>query len=116
MLADADVATASHVVMVSSAMVYGAFANNPVPITEESVLRPDPEFVFARQLAAAEELVEEWRRAGHGRSVTVLRPALAMAEDRDRARSAGFDGYLEKPISPRSLPAQVERFLAGGEP
>ena len=40
--------------------------------------------------------------------------ALAMAEDRDRARSAGFDGYLEKPISPRSLPGQVERFLAGG--
>lgn len=40
--------------------------------------------------------------------------ALAMAEDRDRAQHAGFDGYLEKPISPRSLPAQVERFLAGG--
>ena len=55
--------------------------NNPVPITEESVLRPDPEFVFARQLASAEELVEEWRRGADGRSVTVLRPALAMAED-----------------------------------
>ena len=40
--------------------------------------------------------------------------ALAMAEDRDRARRAGFDGYLEKPISPRALPAQVERFLGGG--
>ncbi|HEX4981447.1 MAG TPA: hypothetical protein VFV63_07105, partial [Ilumatobacteraceae bacterium] len=34
-----------------------------------------------RQLAAAEELVEEWRRADDGRSVTVLRPALAMADD-----------------------------------
>jgi CheY-like chemotaxis protein len=42
--------------------------------------------------------------------------ALAMAEDRDRARRAGFDGYLEKPISPRSLPAQVKRFLDGGAP
>ncbi|HEU4337275.1 MAG TPA: response regulator [Nocardioides sp.] len=42
--------------------------------------------------------------------------ALAMAEDHDRARRAGFDGYLEKPISPRSLPSQVERFLAGGPP
>ena len=59
-LAVADAASASHLVMVSSAMVYGAFGNNPVPITEESVLRPDPEFVFARQLASAEELVEEW--------------------------------------------------------
>lgn len=80
-LADAEAASASHLVMVSSAMVYGAFSNNPVPITEESVLRPDPEFVFARQLASAEELVEEWRRGADGRSVTVLRPALAMAED-----------------------------------
>ena len=80
-LAVADAASASHLVMVSSAMVYGAFGNNPVPITEESVLRPDPEFVFARQLASAEELVEEWRRADEDRSVTVLRPALAMADD-----------------------------------
>ena len=39
--------------------------------------------------------------------------ALAMAEDRDRARRAGFDGYLEKPISPRALPGQVEQFLGG---
>lgn len=41
--------------------------------------------------------------------------ALAMAEDRERARVAGFDGYLEKPISPRALPGQVEDFL-GREP
>jgi CheY-like chemotaxis protein len=40
--------------------------------------------------------------------------ALAMEEDRDRARRSGFDGYLEKPISPRALPRQVEGFLAGG--
>ena len=56
-------AGAEHVVFVSSAMVYGAFANNPVPLTEEAVLRPDVEFVFARQLASAEELVEQWRLA-----------------------------------------------------
>lgn len=42
--------------------------------------------------------------------------ALAMAEDRDRARRAGFDGYLEKPISPRALPGQMENFLRGTEP
>ena len=42
--------------------------------------------------------------------------ALAMAEDRDRASRAGFDGYLEKPISPRALPGQVEHFLDGGRP
>jgi nucleoside-diphosphate-sugar epimerase len=80
-LADAETFSASHLVVVSSAMVYGAFSNNPVPITEDSVLRPVPEFVFARQLASAEELVEEWRRAADGRSVTMLRPALGMSQD-----------------------------------
>jgi len=41
--------------------------------------------------------------------------ALAMSEDRERASRAGFDGYLEKPISPRALPGQVQRFLERGE-
>lgn len=39
--------------------------------------------------------------------------ALAMAEDKDRAARAGFDGYIEKPISVRALPGQIEAFLAG---
>lgn len=71
----------THVVLVSSAMVYGAWANNPVPLTEDALLRPDVEFAYARQLGAAEQLVDEWRRARPGRSVTVLRPAVAMAAD-----------------------------------
>jgi two-component system cell cycle response regulator DivK len=40
--------------------------------------------------------------------------ALAMAEDRSRAQRAGFDGYLEKPISPRALPGQVAAYLDDG--
>jgi two-component system cell cycle response regulator DivK len=40
--------------------------------------------------------------------------AFAMAGDRERARLAGFDGYVEKPISVRALPGQVEQFLAAG--
>ena len=40
--------------------------------------------------------------------------AFAMQEDRDRAYSDGFDGYLSKPISVRALPAQIEAFLADG--
>ena len=39
--------------------------------------------------------------------------ALAMAEDKEAAARAGFDGYLEKPISVRALPDQIEAFLAG---
>jgi nucleoside-diphosphate-sugar epimerase len=72
---------ARHVVVVSSALVYGAYANNPVPLTEDAALRPDVQFAFARQLGAVEQLVDEWRLAAPGRTVTVLRPALVMAAD-----------------------------------
>ncbi|MDC3402332.1 NAD-dependent epimerase/dehydratase family protein [bacterium] len=78
-LAIADRVAAAHVVFVSSALVYGAAANNPVPLTEDATLRPDVEFVFARQLASAEELVEQWRSARPGRTTCVLRPALSLA-------------------------------------
>ncbi len=41
--------------------------------------------------------------------------ALAMADDRQHAARAGFDGYVEKPISVRALPGQIEAFLDGRE-
>ncbi len=91
-----DVATvgAEHLVVLSSAMVYGAMANNPVPLTEAAVLRPDPTFVYARQLAAAEETIEAWRESGAGRTVAMLRPAVPIAADGTsslaRALTAGY--------------------------
>jgi nucleoside-diphosphate-sugar epimerase len=82
-LADALAAAraARHVVLVSSGLVYGAWPNNPVPLSEDQALRPDVGFEYARQLGAAELAVDQWRRARVGRSVTVLRPAVAMAAD-----------------------------------
>ena len=41
--------------------------------------------------------------------------AQAMRQDRERALDAGFNGYVEKPISVRAFPDQVRRFLSGGE-
>jgi nucleoside-diphosphate-sugar epimerase len=94
LLADADVLGADELVVLSSAMVYGARANNPVPLTEEAVLRPDPTFVFARQLAAAEEAIEGWRAARPRRRVAMLRPVVPIAAEGTsslaRALTAGF--------------------------
>ena len=39
--------------------------------------------------------------------------ASVMNDDRARVLQAGFDGYLEKPISVRDLPGQVQAFLTG---
>ena len=38
--------------------------------------------------------------------------ALAMKEDRERFLGAGFDGYLEKPLSVPALPGQVAALIA----
>jgi CheY-like chemotaxis protein len=37
--------------------------------------------------------------------------AFAMKDDRERFVAAGFDGYLEKPISVRAFPGQVAELL-----
>ena len=37
--------------------------------------------------------------------------ASAMPMDRERALSAGFDGFLEKPINVRTFPDQVRAHL-----
>jgi two-component system cell cycle response regulator DivK len=37
--------------------------------------------------------------------------AFAMKEDGERTRQAGFDGYITKPLSVRSLPDQVRNYL-----
>jgi CheY-like chemotaxis protein len=40
--------------------------------------------------------------------------AFAMKDDRARFVAAGFDGYLEKPISVREFPGQVAEMLKHG--
>jgi CheY-like chemotaxis protein len=60
------------------------------------------------------ETLHRLRQGGLGRGVPVVAvTAFAMAEDRQRVSLAGFDGFVEKPISVRELPGQVEAFLAG---
>ena len=41
--------------------------------------------------------------------------AFAMRDDREKAIAAGFDGYLEKPISVREFPDQVRAHLRSEE-
>ena len=58
------------------------------------------------------ETLHRLRESSLGRDVPVVAvTAFAMAEDRERACMAGFDGFIEKPISARDLPATIEAFL-----
>ena len=61
------------------------------------------------------EALRQLRSHPSSRTIPVVAvTAFAMKEDRDHARAAGFDGYVQKPISTRALPRQVQRFLEAG--
>jgi nucleoside-diphosphate-sugar epimerase len=75
----AQALNATHLTVISSAMVYGAWPNNPVPISEDAPLRPNPECDFAVRKADVERMVRDWRDEHPGRAVAVLRPAAAVS-------------------------------------
>ena len=88
--AAADVGV-EHLVVRSSAMVYGAWPDNPVPLTEDAPVRPCPDFLFAVHRARLEEMATAWADGGGqgsgagssgSRILTVLRPAVTVAEER----------------------------------
>ncbi|HSO97057.1 MAG TPA: NAD-dependent epimerase/dehydratase family protein [Acidimicrobiia bacterium] len=74
-------------VRVSSATVYGAWANNPVPLTEDSPLRPNTGFSPAVQAAEVERLLAEWRDDHPGVVVTTLRAAPVLGPGAERLPS-----------------------------
>jgi nucleoside-diphosphate-sugar epimerase len=86
----ASAASVDHLVLLSDATVYGAWANNPVPLTEEAVLRPNPGFTWAVERAEIERLAGEWRNAHPQASVAILRPV----------RTAGRHDWLVKALRP----------------
>lgn len=93
LLEAADEAGVDRVVHLSSALVYGASPDNPIPLSEDSPLRPDLGFALAVELAEAERLIVEWTEAaaitshtdGERRSTArrgaLLRPALVVAPE-----------------------------------
>lgn len=71
---------AGQVVLMSSAMVYGARAENPIPLTERAPVRPNP-LAFAESKVTIERLGTEWQAATGGK-LTILRPSTAVASGR----------------------------------
>jgi two-component system cell cycle response regulator len=62
------------------------------------------------------EVLERIRADPRLRGMRVIAvTALAMVGDRERILARGFDGYLAKPIDPRTFVKQLESFLPGSE-
>jgi len=69
------------VVLVTSAMVYGARPDNPVPLPEDTPLTADTDSSVAGDLLEIEQLARRSPRANPGMTVTVVRPAALVGTD-----------------------------------
>lgn len=97
----ADKAGAGQVLVMSSATVYGPWANNAVPLTEEAPLRPHPDLALAVQKAEIERLVGEWALDHPGAATAVLRPVTVVQD--------GGEGWLAQALRATvTLPANEE--------
>lgn len=88
----------SRIIHVSSATVYGAWADNPVPLTEDGTLRPNPGAGFAVAHAEIERTLSEWRAEHPSADVVVLRPTVTLA--------TGSSDWLTLALAPGARPAQ----------
>lgn len=82
---------ARHVVVVTSAMVYGALADSPIPLDEAGPLRAPPDAGLVGDLLEVERVVDDARRAFPGTRSTVLRPAALVGAGVDTVVTRHFE-------------------------
>jgi nucleoside-diphosphate-sugar epimerase len=74
-----DRAGVGQLVVRSSATVYGAWPDNPVPLTEAAELRPNAESPWVQMRARIEARVRDFAEAHPDAAVAVLRPCVTVS-------------------------------------
>jgi UDP-glucose 4-epimerase len=98
---------ARRIVRISSATVYGAWPNNPVPLREDAALRPNPHFSPAVQGAEVERLLAEWRAGHPDVTVTTLRSAPVVGPGAERLPARVILGRPPLRVRGAAMPVQV---------
>lgn len=70
-------------VVLSSALVYGARADNPIPLTEHAPIRPNPSIDAAMERAELERLCGTWSRS-RGATCAVVRPCIVVGPENEK--------------------------------
>ncbi|WP_051107997.1 NAD-dependent epimerase/dehydratase family protein [Actinomadura atramentaria] len=87
----AAAARVRRVVLVTSSMVYGAAADNPVPLAEDAPLRAEANESIAGDYLEIEELAVSAAAAHPGLDVTVVRPAALVGPGIDTVVTRHFE-------------------------
>ena len=79
------------VVLVTSAMVYGAQPGNPVPLPEDAPLAAQADSSVAGDMLEIEQLAQRSPRTNPGMAVTVVRPAAVVGDGIDTLVTRHFE-------------------------
>jgi UDP-glucose 4-epimerase len=79
----AAAAGTEHVLVTTSAVAYGAFPDNPVPITEDHPVRGVADFSYARDKTEADRLCQLWALRHPERTMTIVRPCIVFGPNVD---------------------------------
>jgi nucleoside-diphosphate-sugar epimerase len=90
-LTSAAAAGVGRVVLATSAMVYGAYPDNPVPLPEDAPLRALPDGSLVGDYLEIERLAERAPKAHPGLSVTVVRHAALAGPGADTVFTRHFE-------------------------
>lgn len=108
----------SRVVLVTSAMVYGAGPGNPVPLAENSPLSAYPDGSVVGDFLEIEQLAERSPRTNPGMAVTVIRPAALVGHGIDTLVTRHFEAprlLTVKDCAPRWQFCHVEDLISAIE-
>lgn len=72
-----------HVLVTSSTTAYGAFPDNPVPITEDWPVRGVAAFEYARDKTESDRLCQLWALEHPDRTMTIVRPCIVFGPNVD---------------------------------
>lgn len=92
----------ARVVLASSAAVYGAWPDNPLPLTEDHPPRPNPECPYAAHKLAVE------RRCADATPTAALRIAAVLGPHADRRVARSVRGYRAVVPAVRGVPQALQ--------
>src|SRR3954469_18382235 len=81
----ASAAGTKQVLVTTSGVAYGAFADNPVPLTEDDPVRGVAGFSYARDKTESDRLCQLWALDHPDRTMTIVRPCIVFGPNVDNS-------------------------------
>jgi UDP-glucose 4-epimerase len=94
----------NQILYTSSATAYGFYPDNPIPLTEDSPLRGNADFTYAKNKREIEGIIAEFKKRNPSISITILRPCFVVGP--------GFDNPLARHLCKKVvlLPSNMQPF------